>query len=201
VNFRPGELRSCVGCHEKPKDNSQAAMRRLPLALRREPNRPGPQPGEDSGARPLAYAVDVQPVWDRHCTSCHGPEKKEGGLDLSGELTSLFNKSYENIMSRGLVPVIGENHPKAGNNHYLPPYSLGTYASKLHKYLGEDHYDVKLTPEERIRVTTWIDSNGQYHGSYYGRKNLKHRDHPNFRPVLTFQQSHANTPPWPDEQR
>jgi hypothetical protein len=201
VNFRPGELRSCVGCHEKAKDNSQAATHRLPLALRREPSRPGPQPGEESGARPLAYAVDVQPVWDRHCTQCHGRDKKEGGLDLSGELTALFNRSYENIMSRRLIPVIGENHPKAGNNHYLPPYSLGTYASKLYKYLGEDHYDVKLSPEERIRVTTWIDSNGQYHGSYYGRKNLKHQDHPNFRPVLTFEQSHANTPPWPDEQR
>ncbi len=201
VNFRPGELRSCVGCHEKPKDNSQAGMHRLPLALRRAPDRPGPQPGEQSGARPLSYAVDVQPVWDRHCTSCHGPEKQDGGLDLSGELTKLFNRSYENIMSRGLIPVIGENHPKAGNNHYLPPYSLGTHASELAKYLGQEHYDVRLSPEERIRVTTWIDSNGQYYGSYYGRKNLSYRDHPNFRPVLTFEQSHANTPPWPDELR
>ena len=127
--------------------------------------------------------------------------ERNGGLDLSGELTNLFNRSYENIMSRSLIPVIGENHPKAGNNHYLPPYNLGTHASELKKYLGEEHYDVKLSPEERIRVTTWIDSNGQYYGSYYGRKNLTHRDHPNFRPVLTFEQSHANTSPWPDDQR
>jgi hypothetical protein len=190
-----------VGCHEKAKDNSDAAMARFPLALRREPSRPGPQPGEQTGARPLAYEIDVQPVWDRHCVSCHGPETKEGNLDLSGERTALFNRSYENIMARRLIAIIGENHPKAGNNHYLPPYSLGTHASELYKYLSEKHYDVKLSLEERVRVTTWIDSNGQYHGSYYGRKNLKYRDHPNFRPVLTFEQSHANTPPWPDEKR
>ena len=55
--------------------------------------------------------------------------------------------------------------------------------------------------KERIRVTTWIDSNGQYHGAYYGRKNLKYREHANFRPVLTFEQSHANTPPLPDGMR
>jgi hypothetical protein len=201
VNYRPGELRSCVGCHEKAKDNSDAATPRLPLALRRPPSVPGPQPGEQSGARPLAYEVDVQPVWDRHCVSCHGPEKKEGNIDLSGERTALFNRSYESILARRLIQVIGENHPKAGNNHYLPPYSLGTYASELYKYLGEDHYGVKLPPEDRIRVTTWIDSNGQYHGSYYGRKHLKYKDHPNFRPVLTFEQSHANVPPRPDEQR
>jgi cytochrome c553 len=201
VNFRPGEVRSCVGCHERPKDNNRAAKTDLPMALGREPKLPGPQPGETSGARPLSYEVDVQPVWDRHCVRCHGPEKKDGDLDLSGERTALFCRSYENLISRKLVSIIGENHPKAGNAHYLPPYSLGTYASKLYEYLGKDHFEVNLSQEERIRVTTWIDSNGQYYGSYYGRKNLAHADHPNFRPNLTFEQSHANAPPLPDDQR
>jgi hypothetical protein len=100
-----------------------------------------------------------------------------------------------------LIPIIGENHPKAGNNHYLPPYSLGTHASRLYEFLGSDHYDVDLRPEERIRVTTWIDSNGQYYGSYFGRKNLRHQDHANFRPVLTFEQSQSNTPPLPESKR
>jgi hypothetical protein len=201
VNYRPGEVRSCVGCHERAKDNNAAEMATLPVALTRPPSVPGPQPGEDSGARPLSYEVDVQPVWDRHCVSCHNGSKKDGDLDLTGERTRLFCNSYENILSRGLISIIGENHPKAGNNHYLPPYSLGAHASKLSKYLTKDHYEVKLSPEERIRITTWIDSNGQYYGSYYGRKNLQFAGHPNFRPVLTFQQSRANTPPRPEEER
>jgi len=200
VNFRPGEVRSCVGCHEQAQDASRAAVAKpVVAALKRAPDTPRSQPGEKRGSRPLAYAVDVQPVWDTHCVRCHGGDKTEGGLDLTGELTTHFNRSYENIIKRKLIPIIGENHPKAGNNHYLPPYSLGTYASQLAKYIDPQHYDVKLTPEERIRVTTWIDSNGQYHGSYYGRKNLQYKDHPNFRPILTFEQSHANTPPIADE--
>jgi hypothetical protein len=199
VNFRPGEVRSCVGCHEQAQDVSRTTTKQLVSAVKREPDMPGPQPGEKTGARPLSYDVDVQPVWNKHCVSCHGGEKTEGDLDLTGELTSLFNRSYENIINRRLIPIIGENHPKAGNNHYLPPYSLGTYVSELWKYLGPKHYDVKLTPEERIRVTTWIDSNGQYYGAYYGRKNLKYKDHPNFRPILTFVQSHSNTAPISDE--
>lgn len=202
VNYRPGEVRSCIGCHERAQ-NLANAMPAQPIvaALMRAASLPGPQPGEKSGARPLSYAEDVQPVWDKHCVSCHGGGKTEGGLDLSGELTSLFNRSYEEIMKRRLIPVIGENHPKAGNNHYLPPYSLGTHASKLRKFLEPEHYKVALTPEERIRVTTWIDSNGQYYGSYYGRKNLRYKDHPDFRPVLTFEQAHANVPPVPEEKR
>ena len=201
VNFRPGEVRSCVGCHERAREVPGTSIAGATLALRRAPDTPGPQPGEKRGARPLAYEVDVQPVWDKHCVSCHGGEKTEGGLDLSDKRTALFNRSYEALLKRKLIPIIGENHPKAGNNHYLPPYSLGTYASKLWKYLDEKHYKVKLTPEERIRVTTWIDSNGQYYGSYYGRKNLRYKDHPHFRPVLTFEQSHANVPPLPEEKR
>jgi hypothetical protein len=201
VNFRPGEVRSCVGCHERASELPKSQAATLPLALMRAPDSPGPQPGEASGARPLAYEVDVQPVWDRHCLQCHSGAEPDGGLDLSGERTALFNRSYENIIQRKLIPVIGENHPKAGNNHYLPPYSLGTHASKLLPYLGEQHYGVRLTDGERIRVTTWIDSNGQYYGSYYGRKHLKYIQHGNFRPILSFQQSHANTPALPEEQR
>ena len=104
-------------------------------------------------------------------------------------------------MKRRLLPIIGENHPKAGNNHYLPPYSLGTHASKLQEFINPEHYKVNLTPEERIRVTTWIDSNGQYYGSYYGRKNLQYKDHPDFRPVLTFEQAHSNVPPVAQDKR
>ncbi|TWT80316.1 hypothetical protein CA13_17290 [Planctomycetes bacterium CA13] len=201
VNYRPGEVRACVGCHERANELSMTVAAQTPLAMLREPDLPGPQPGEKTGARPLAYEVDVQPVLDAHCVRCHEGQKSEGNLDLSGERTKLFSLSYENILQRDLIPIIGENHPKSGNNHYLPPYSLGTPASRLKDYLGPNHYDVQLTLPERIRITTWIDSNGQFHGSYYGRKNLKFREHPNFRPRLTFEQSHANTPPVADAQR
>lgn len=201
VNYRAGETRSCVGCHEQAQNVSRTTMSRLTSALKREPSLPGPQPGEVCGARPLSYEIDVQPVLDKHCVSCHGPEKAEGKLDLSGELTKLFNRSYENLIRRRMVSIIGENHPKAGNNHYVPPRSLGTYASKLWEFLGPKHYDVALSPEERIRMTTWMDSNGQYYGSYYGRKNLQYKDHPNFRPILTFEQSHSNMPPRPENER
>ena len=196
VNYRPGETRSCIGCHEQAQNaGNSLTTQSVVAALKREASLPGPQPGEKSGARPLSYAEDVQPVLDKHCVSCHGGAKTEGNLDLSGKLTTLFNRSYEELMKRRLIPIIGENHPKAGNNHYLPPYSLGTHASKLLQYIKQDHYKVNLTPEERIRVTTWIDSNGQYYGTYYGHKNLQYKDLPDFRQVLTFEQAHANVPP------
>ncbi|MDR2705261.1 MAG: hypothetical protein LBC02_05740 [Planctomycetaceae bacterium] len=196
VNYRPGEVRSCIGCHEQasvtPNDRT---LRSMPLALRRSYNMPEPQPGEKSGSRPISYFEDVQPVLDRHCVQCHNSEKKDGNVNLEGTLTGLFNISYETLMKRNSFPVIGENHPKAGNNHYLPPYSLGSHASPLIKLLDKGHYDVKMPIEDWVRLTTWVDSNGQYYGTYFGRKNLKYKDHPDFRPTPTFEETQNALPP------
>jgi hypothetical protein len=262
VNYMPGEIRGCTGCHETPdraagdgpafrghhraptgyplaggvgrhgRENGTVPFdaRSAPIrALARPPSLPGPQPGERSGRRTLDYAADVQPVWDKHCVRCHGGAKPDGGrtldggLDLSGRLTELFNVSYENLVPerrkrhfdrRLLGPVIGENHPKTGNVAYLPPRSLGSHASVLvamlspagvklaapaearrAEKLAEAHREITLRPEELLRVTNWIDTNCQYYGTYWGRKNLCYRAHPDFRPSVTFEQAVARTSP------
>jgi hypothetical protein len=200
VNYRPGETRACVGCHERNIDAAPLGAK-LPLALMSPPDMPGPQPGEKTGARPLHYATDVQPILDKHCIRCHSGAEPEGDLDLTGTPTSHFSRSYENILDRGLIPVIGENHPKWGNIHYLPPKSLGSHASKLIAHLRKGHNDIELTDAEMVRLTTWVDSNGQFYGSYYGRRNTKYKDHPNFRPVPTFEEAIAALPPLPEEKR
>ena len=199
VNYRPGETRSCIGCHERPNLVPES-VRSVPLAIQRQPSTPGPQPGEETGRRILDYVTDVQPILDKHCVKCHSGEEPKG-IDLSGELTTLFNKSYENLIDRRLIPLIGENHPKWENVHYVPPYTLGSHASKLIKILLDGHEDIKLTKEEMVKLTTWVDSNGQYYGSYYGRRNLQYKDHPNFRPKPTFNTAISLLPPLKESDR
>lgn len=230
VNYRPGEMRTCIGCHETPQHGTPPVSSGSVLALKRPPSVPGPQPGEKTGSRPLHYPADVQPVLDRHCVKCHGGEKPKAGLDLTGTMTTLFSVSYENLLperrgGRGrrsfdlIGPTIGENHPKTGNVHYLPPKSLGSHASVLvamlsggkvklqdapqaerAERLAKVHERVQLPREDMIRLTNWVDTNGQYYGSYYGRRNLRYKDHPNFRPVPTWQ-SAIGIPPLPEAQR
>ena len=234
VNYRPGESRSCIGCHETPND-IVSAKTSVVMALKRPPSKPGPQPGEKSGSRPIHYPTDVQPVLDKHCIKCHSPrdgEKPKGNLDLSGTLTNLFSLSYENLLrerrrGRGrrrfdLFPTIGENHPKAGNIRYLPARSLGSHASiliamhskgkvklkdpkqaEIAAKLAKVHEKgkVNLPPEDMVRLSTWVDANGQYYGTYYGRKNLKYKDHTNFRPIPTFDNARSTTAPLPEDKR
>ena len=213
VDYMPGEVRGCVGCHEVPNSASAKDMFTPRKAMKRPPSVPGPQPGEKDGRRTLDYAADVQPVWDRHCLTCHGPEKPKGKLNLSATLTTLFNVSYESLLPdthRVLGFVIGENHPKTGNVEYLSAKSLGSHASVLVAMLApgmveladpaqaeragklaDVHQKIRLTLEERVKITTWVDTNAQYYGSYWGRRNLKHTGLPDFRPHLTLEQARS----------
>jgi len=229
VNYMPGETRSCVGCHEIPTKELPTASRGIIKALRRPPSMPGPQPGEKTGRRPLHYPTDVQPVLDRHCVKCHSGEKPKAGLRLSGEMTALFSVSYESLVPerrrrghdrRLLGPIIGENHPKTGNVHYLPARSVGSHASVLVAMLArgkvqladraqaaraarlaEVHKEIRLSRAELLKITNWVDTNAQYYGAYWGRRHLQHKGHPNFRPTPTYKTALSMTSPIPEEKR
>ena len=112
-------------------------------------------------------------------------------------MTKLFNRSYESILDRDLVKFIGENHPKTGNTTPLPPKALSSHSSKLIAQIkkGCPGNESKLSRHEFIKLVTWVDSNAQYYGSYYGRRNLRYKDHPNFRPVPTFKNAISTTAP------
>lgn len=196
VNLQPGETRSCIGCHQP---RNEAPPGRPPLALLRGPSRPGPQPGETRVPRPLDYPRDVQPLLDQHCVRCHGGERPAGDLPLTGEWTSFFNRSYEQIMQRPLVAYVQEFRgadPEAqkGNVEPLGPKALGSHASPLIQILRNGHYEVQLSAAEWLRLVTWVDANAPYYGSYFGRRNLIYRDLPDFRPAPTLDSARGIPP-------
>jgi len=199
VNLQPGETRSCIGCHEDrrhtPDTRGVAAS-----ALRQPPLRPEAQPGDATATRSLHYATDVQPVFDKHCVSCHAGDaspKAKAKLNLSGELTEFFSRSYEELLDKGYVK--GVNEWQTGNPNWsraahggdneitaVPrPYSQGSRASKLINVLRNNHQDVKLSQGEFVKLVTWVDLNLYYYGSYYGKRNLSYQGDPDFRPVPT----------------
>jgi hypothetical protein len=211
VNYKPGERRACIGCHETPKDVPPVAG--FPKAFQRDPSEPGPQTGETTGHKIISYADDIQPIWDKNCTSCHGPSKKDGNLDLSGSLTTLFNTSYEQLIQRKdwLLGFNIDEEPRnpPETSKYMPAYSLygnnavllkmlgvpvtltGQFASQASKAdsLAKSHSTIKLTDAELHTIFEWVDTNLQYYGHYWGRRNTKYQSHPNFRPKVTFEQA------------
>jgi hypothetical protein len=220
VNYIAGETRSCIGCHETPDAAAMARTTGTVKALTRQPSIPGPQPGETTGGRAIDFVADVQPVLDKHCISCHGDKKREGDLDLRGTPTAVFSTAYEQLLNIKYIPYIGENSPKTGNVHYMPARSFGSHNSLLAAILAPDlitlkdpgragkaaklaekHADLKLSREELLKITNWVDTNGQFYGMYWGRKNLQHKEHPNFRPTPTFERASSMISTIPEEER
>ena len=180
INLMPGEKRSCIGCHELRR-NAPSLRPLRPQAMSHPVEALRPQQG-DSGPRMVHYELDVQPVLNKHCLGCHSGRKPKGGLDLSGELTRLWNRSYMNLIDKGLVSHLDGGFGSA-NVPAEPPLTFGSHQSKLVERIRKDPCKAKLTRQEFIRIVTWIDANAPYYGTHRGKKDLKCKDEPGFRPL------------------
>ena len=167
--LHPGERLVCAGCHEPKENTRRTAFSSLPLAMRRAPSaiKPGPD-----GSAPFNYARLVQPVLDRKCVSCHGEKRTPKAPDLrAGDWRKDkwgFSTSWKNLVHRTnyFVREIIEDGRKVNWEFFEPAYTTPgrnlAIGAPLRKMLDAGHHGVKLTPEERERLITWMDSNGQY---------------------------------------
>ena len=180
INMMPGERRSCIGCHEMRRQAPRPRQEH-PMALNDKPSGISPQPG-DTGAYMVHYERDIQPIFNRNCVSCHSGKTPKGELDLTGELTSLWNRSYESLTQKDLVSFlygcIGEANIPAEI-----PLTFGSHRSKLIQRIRKAPCKSKITREEFIRIVTWIDANVPYYGTHEGKKNIKWKNEADFRPV------------------
>ncbi len=156
----PGEVVSCVGCHEK---QDQALPVKRPAYASRKPSVPEPWHGPVRG---FSFEREVQPVLNRHCVGCHkgqagrpdfAPSSARLGTDkqISG-----FPKAYW-----ALHPYVRRNGPE-GDYHLLTPLEFHANTSELVQMLEKGHHDVELDPEGWDRLITWIDLNVPYYGTW-----------------------------------
>jgi hypothetical protein len=178
INLRPGENRSCIGCHEHRR-RAPGIDRARPMAMKHPVQILSPQPG-DTGPRMVHYAADVQPVLDKHCVGCHNESNSKGRLDLTGVPTESWNRSYENIMGKGLVSSRQCGFGRSGFRP-KPPLSFGSHLSKLAARMRTAPCKGKITQGEFVKIVTWIDANSPYYGTYRGRRGIQDKDHPDFR--------------------
>jgi ankyrin repeat protein len=100
------------------------------------PQAPAPQsaaPGAAATAGRVDFARDVQPILQKHCYECHGPERQSNGLRLDRR-KSVFMGGTEIVLGRGsanssklylrlIGPGYGEQMPKDGT---LSPADIDT---------------------------------------------------------------------------
>jgi hypothetical protein len=134
------------------------ALNRLPLPL-------DPPPW---GARPFDFEQIIQPILDARCVSCHDT-KHDAKLDLRGlRGPDKVPASYRSLITGGWVHYFDWSY---GSRHFkAEPLSFGTLRSRLFEALsGEQHSEVKLTPEEQRALKAWIDLNCPLWPDYQNR--------------------------------
>jgi len=192
----PGEVATCVGCHEQPKDTP---VTRFEMAA------VGPASEVEAWygpARGFDFQREVQPVLDKYCVGCHNGRAQPDGTriaDLRGEESA---KDYQglplsNLGASRLEPEVRAKFapckPKTrllGHTkmRYTPAYEAlvpyirrvnvedyvglhvpGEYhadTSQLIQMFKKGHHNVRLDNEAWDRLITWIDLNGPCHGTW-----------------------------------
>ncbi|MFI3282629.1 MAG: SUMF1/EgtB/PvdO family nonheme iron enzyme [Rikenellaceae bacterium] len=156
----PGEVVSCIGCHE---DLNQIAMPKRVAASTMQPHKLTPP---EDGVRSMTFDLEIQPILDRACVACHNGKK---AFDLSDTSKDRFGytNSYLNFH-----PYIHRQGGE-GDQTVLSPYEYHPNTSELVRILKKGHYNVKLTDKEWRTLYNWIDFNAPDKGFFNANTPIK----------------------------
>ncbi len=170
----PGEVVSCVGCHEQ---QNTVTINRKTLAALSEPAEITPWRGPTRG---FSFQREVQPVLNKYCVGCHDGRTLDNGqvvADLRGQkiiddwssqiaghvdvsIGGKFSDSYVELHRFVRRPGI------ESNIRLLAPMEFHASTTELVQILRAGHYGVQLDEEAWDRLVTWIDLNAPYHGTW-----------------------------------
>ena len=183
----PGEVLSCVGCHER---QNSGIPNRQNVASRRRPSSIEPWYGPVRG---FSFAREVQPVLDEYCVGCHDGTARPDGTTLS----DLRGEKHIEDWSSNIAGNVGGSLPKGGrfsvsygelhryvrrpgiesNIRLLAPMEFHADSTELVQILRKGHHGVRLDNEAWDRLITWIDMNALYHGTWTeiaGEEKVRH---------------------------
>lgn len=165
TTLMPGERFDCVGCHE---DKNESPPPKVPIAVT-------PLPLEKPlgiEGQAMSFPKIIQPILDRHCTSCHNASHKSLDLRANPKFVSAakktFNSSYSNLTKtqRKYVDWITQEEKAAPRTKFPVP---GSGTSPLAEMLIKGHKTDKnkITPEELEILFCWMDMMVPHGGTYY----------------------------------
>jgi len=161
----PGEVNTCVGCHEpKGAPKVEGAM---PLAMTRAPSVPSNAPADSF---PISFGRMIQPVLEANCVECHAK-------DTTGKAPSFKNTkgSYKELKewafcvnARGEIMTMPKGEEIPTSPVRTIPGKTGAVMSRLYPLLTQgSHKDkVQLSPEDMERITAWLDTMSMRYGAY-----------------------------------
>jgi len=205
----PGEVLSCVGCHDK--QNSTPPAKRT-YASGQPPAEITPWYGPPRG---FSFKREVQPVLNKYCVGCHDgknfgdrqPISKQpvflGRLPAGGvsprncpDFTTKDKNGERNFTQPYLAlhPYVRRPGPES-DYHMQVPMEYHADTSELIQLLKKGHFNVKLDNEAWDRLVTWIDLNVPDHGTWHEHRAIASNFHER---RLEMRTKYANNPVDPE---
>ncbi len=100
-----------------------------------------------AATRPVDFVKDIQPLFNKHCLSCHGPEKQKNGYRVDAKAIALKGGDTHGV---AIVPGKSAESP-------LIHYVAGTNEEMLMPPKGK-----RLTAEEVGLLRAWIDQGANW---------------------------------------
>ena len=172
----PGEVLSCVGCHEQQNSTPKPAST---LASRKAPADITPWYGPVRG---FSFVREVQPVLDAHCVQCHDGSEEALAKHMPdfrpappvvSKYGGRFTPAYRHLYS------FVRSHTMESDIHLLNPYEFHADSTRLVQMLQAGHHRVALNAQAWDRLITWIDLNTPAHGTWteiVGQDKVNHQD-------------------------
>ena len=180
-HLMPGEVRSCVGCHEKV--DTAPLARSAARGQRPRELTPPVGPKYEGG---FSFKRTVQPVLDRYCIRCHGLGKTEGRIYLLGNYGPgsrangmpvkphfVNSDAYASLTTRPGLLKLALRKSNGGVDSETPnsrPKDYFAHASRLAPMLLTGRMKGKvafsLDKESRQRIIDWLDLNAIRYGDY-----------------------------------
>ncbi|MDY0167921.1 MAG: hypothetical protein RBS80_15340 [Thermoguttaceae bacterium] len=186
TTLMPGEVQSCVGCHDH-KNTSP------PVAVMTQAALEGPRPLDEFYGPPRGFSFiqEIQPILNRYCVACHyldapppfiqnasaprGPWQRDdasavvpafslrGRQTLDEKAERLWSDSYVALAHRRVANWVSpQSAPPV-----LPPYTAGASQSPVIAMLTSgEHFGVTPDRESMDKLALWIDLLVPYAGDY-----------------------------------
>ncbi|MEI6809069.1 MAG: hypothetical protein WCN95_10130 [bacterium] len=187
THLMPGEFQGCIGCHA---DRNSATLKTESIRSSAMKRKPEELTAPSWGLGGFSYSRNVQPVWDKHCISCHGSDRRAAGLELTGDKTDFFNVSYDNLVRKGtqsedfMAKGVGGAFTASKYTSWIPTYNgqesnileispgrWGARASLLAAIIRDGHKDkdgkarINVSDLEKRSVYAWLDLNVPFYSS------------------------------------
>ena len=160
----PGEVVSCVGCHE---DQNTVVIPKRVIASQKKPSM---IQGPAGGVHPISFEHDVQPILNKYCIACHDGENNDMNLtgDAEEEYVRWGNYTTHRYMKKSylkLHPYVYRQGPEA-DMYVLQPYEYHASNSELIQMINKGHHNVALEQYDYQKLCQWIDFNAPYFGTF-----------------------------------